>query len=383
MPAGPRPRCAAPRPAEAKYLEAIPAEVLERDYGCGDPTKYVRPGETVLDLGSGAGKSCYIAAQVVGPEGRVIGVDCNRDMLALARRHLEAFAARVGYRNVAFHCGLIQDLKLDLDALAERLDAGPVRDQWGYLELRDLEDRLRREDPLIPDESIDCVISNCVLNLVRPEDKPRLFAEVFRVPEARGPGGHQRHRGRRGRAGRAAGRPRALERLPRRRLREDAFLAAFEAAGFHGISLAERRAEPWRTVARDRVPPGHRRGLQGQAGPLPGAQPGPGLQGSVPEGRGRRRPRLPPRPEDRRLRQDVPPAPAPPYDGMFAPVEPLTAIPPEQAAPFDCRRSARRHPRETKGQGYDATTAADGVAAGPRAAADVARDQALSRSCRA
>jgi arsenite methyltransferase len=53
------------------------------------------------------------------------------------------------------------------------------------------------------------------------------------------------------------------------------------------------------------------------------------------------------------------------YDGMFAPVEPLTEIPPEQAAPFDCRRSARLHPRETKGQGYDATTATDGVCCGP------------------
>ncbi|MBW2713554.1 MAG: methyltransferase, partial [Deltaproteobacteria bacterium] len=57
---------------DARYLEIIPQEVLERDYGCGDPSSYVRPGEIVLDLGSGGGKICFIAAQIVGPEGRVI-----------------------------------------------------------------------------------------------------------------------------------------------------------------------------------------------------------------------------------------------------------------------------------------------------------------------
>ncbi len=54
----------------AEYLKVIPQEVIERDYGCGDPSKYLREGETVLDLGSGTGKICFIAAQVVGPEGK-------------------------------------------------------------------------------------------------------------------------------------------------------------------------------------------------------------------------------------------------------------------------------------------------------------------------
>src|SRR5262245_35221215 len=72
---------------DPRYLDVIPQEVLDRDYGCGDPTPYVRPGETVLDLGSGGGKVCFIAAQLTGPKGRVIGVDCNHEMLGLARRH--------------------------------------------------------------------------------------------------------------------------------------------------------------------------------------------------------------------------------------------------------------------------------------------------------
>jgi len=62
---------------DPRYLKRIPKEIREKDYGCGDPSAYVREGDTVLDLGSGGGKICYIAAQIVGKKGRVIGVDFN------------------------------------------------------------------------------------------------------------------------------------------------------------------------------------------------------------------------------------------------------------------------------------------------------------------
>ncbi len=65
---------------DAEYLKVIPREVIERDYGCGDPSRYVSEGETVLDLGSGTGKICFIAAQIVGPNGKVIGVDMTDEM---------------------------------------------------------------------------------------------------------------------------------------------------------------------------------------------------------------------------------------------------------------------------------------------------------------
>src|SRR5215831_5700749 len=91
-----------------ELLKVIPAEVIERDYGCGDPSRYLKAGETVLDLGSGAGKICFIASQVVGPKGKVIGIDMNDDMLALARKHQRAVGEAIGYHNVEFRKGRIQ-----------------------------------------------------------------------------------------------------------------------------------------------------------------------------------------------------------------------------------------------------------------------------------
>jgi len=97
-------------------LELLPREIIEKDYGCGDPSRYARSGDTVVDLGSGAGKICYILAQKVGAEGRVIGVDFNDNMLALARRYLDEMARKLGHGNVRFVKGKIQDLALDLEA---------------------------------------------------------------------------------------------------------------------------------------------------------------------------------------------------------------------------------------------------------------------------
>lgn len=108
--------------------------------GCGSPTALamIEPGMTVVDLGSGAGIDCFLAAQRVGPTGRVIGVDMTDEMLARAR----AFAADKGYANVEFRKGIIESLPVD-------------------------------------DASVDLVISNCVINL--SPDKGRVFAEIARV----------------------------------------------------------------------------------------------------------------------------------------------------------------------------------------------------------
>lgn len=106
---------------DSRLLEVLPQEIIERDYGCGDPTRFLREGEVVLDLGCGAGKICYIAAQVVGPQGQVIGVDMNREILALARKYQKEIGQRLGYHNVDFRRGKIQDLCTALDAADEYL----------------------------------------------------------------------------------------------------------------------------------------------------------------------------------------------------------------------------------------------------------------------
>lgn len=171
---------------DARYLAVIPPEVLERDYGCGDPSRWVREGDRVLDLGSGAGKICFIAAQIAGPRGRVIGIDETEDMLALARKARREVAAALGYDNVEFLRGRIQDLELDLDGLEAWLREHPVRDVSSLAALESHREILRRQAPLVPDASVDLVISNCVLNLVREEDKSRLVREIFRVLEVGG-----------------------------------------------------------------------------------------------------------------------------------------------------------------------------------------------------
>jgi SAM-dependent methyltransferase len=344
----------------ADFLSVIPEEILERDYGCGDPTPYAHAGDTVLDLGSGGGKLCYILAQVVGARGRVIGVDCNREMLALARKYQQPIAERLGFDNVDFRYGLIQDLRLDLDLLTRELAQHPVHDPHSWLALRSHEERLRQEQPMIADETVDCVVSNCVLNLVRQQDRHQLFAEIFRVLR---------------RGGRAAISdivsdehvPEALQRDPELwsgcisgSFREDEFLAAFAEAGFHGMEIVKRQREPWRTVEGIEFRSITVVAYKGKQGPcLERKQAvvyrGPFRQVCDDDGhvfeRGQR---MAVCDKTFHLLQRAP------YEGHFIPVEPYEQIPLAEATPFACRRSQTRDPRETKGLDYRVTTEAAG-----------------------
>ncbi len=349
---------------DTNYLQVIPDEIIERDYGCGDPTPYVRPGDTVVDLGSGGGKVCYILSQIVGAKGRVIGVDCNDQMLALARRHRETIAERLGYSNVEFRCGLIQDLQLDLERLSKELARRPVHDHQHWLELRNVEGRLRQDQPLIADASVDCVVSNCVLNLVRSQDREQLFREVFRVLR---------------RGGRAAisdivsdeDVPDHLQHNPELwsgcvsgAYREDRFLKAFEDAGFHGIEIVKRQPEPWQTVEGVEFRSVTVLAHKGKQGPCLERNQAVMYRGpfqKVEDDDGHvfyRGERMAVCDKTYHLLQREP------YTGVFEPIEPRETIPLDDAAAFDCRRSARRDPRETKGLDYNATTEADSPCCG-------------------
>jgi SAM-dependent methyltransferase len=125
------------------YSEQQMADVPEGanlGLGCGNPVALaaLEKGQTVLDLGAGAGFDCFLAARAVGPEGRVIGVDMTAEMLDKARRN----AAAGGYANVVFRLGEIEHLP-------------------------------------VADSAVDVIISNCVINL--SPDKPQVFAEALRV----------------------------------------------------------------------------------------------------------------------------------------------------------------------------------------------------------
>jgi SAM-dependent methyltransferase len=121
-------------------------EAAGASFGCGNPLAFagVQPGDTVLDLGSGAGLDLLLAAEKTGPEGRVIGVNMTEDMIEAARQN----AGRAGADNIEVRFGLIEELPVE-------------------------------------DASVDWVISNCVINL--SPDKPKVFGEIARVLR---PGGH-------------------------------------------------------------------------------------------------------------------------------------------------------------------------------------------------
>src|SRR5882724_4918855 len=165
---------------DGDLLKVIPREVIDRDYGCGDPSRYLREGEKVVDLGSGTGKICFIAAQVVGSKGKIIGVDMTDEMLEVARRNAPIVAERIGYSNVEFRKGRIQDLALDLELLDRQLKSNPITDAASFLAADQVAEELRVKHPLVASDSIDTVVSNFVLNLVKPRSKRHLFEEIFR-----------------------------------------------------------------------------------------------------------------------------------------------------------------------------------------------------------
>ncbi len=200
--------CCPVQPA-AEDLAHIPKEVVERFYGCGSPVTAaaLAPGESMVDLGSGAGIDCFIAARKVGPEGRIYGVDMTAQMLSVARECQPKVADALGYDVVDFRQGFLEEIPVD-------------------------------------DGAVDVVTSNCVINLSL--DKPRVFREIWRVlkdhgrvvvadivseeevpPKMRGDG-------------------QLWGECISGALTGEAFLAGLEKAGFYGVSVLKKSF--WREV---------------------------------------------------------------------------------------------------------------------------------------
>jgi len=125
-------------------LSHIPERVLEISYGCGSPVNKanIRPGESLVDLGSGGGIDCFIAAKIVGESGRVTGIDMTEKMLTVARENAQEVSQNLGYNNLEFKQGFLENIPM-------------------------------------ADESVNVVTSNCVINL--STQKKEVFKEIHRI----------------------------------------------------------------------------------------------------------------------------------------------------------------------------------------------------------
>lgn len=337
-----------PADYDPRLLEVIPRDVVVRDYGCGDLTKYVRPGDTVMDLGSGSGKFCFIASQLVGPHGKVIGIDRNEEMLALARSAVPVVASRISYCNVEFKRGQLDDLRLDLDRLESELNKRPVA-SWGELEKTlAMAAGLRERESLIADHTIDLVVSNCVFNLVPDLKRKDVFSEMFRVLRSGGrfaisdivsdePVPEDMTRDPELWAGCVSGAH-----------TEMGLIQAIEEAGFENVEITRWPEDPWKII----------RGIEFRSVTVVGSKRekkpcmeglqavifrGPWKQVVDDGGHTYRR--------GERVAVCVETFNSLTTGSLkdfFIPVEPYLPVPPEQQSAFDCSRDVRRHPHESK-----------------------------------
>ena len=337
------------------YLKVIPDEILQKDYGCGDPSQYVQEGDVVLDLGSGGGKICYIVSQIVGAQGKVIGVDFNPTMLALAEKYRKRIGDEIGWHNVDFLRGRIQDLKTDTDWIDKFLKNHPIQNRDEYEEFQKQIESQRTSHPLVKNDSMDIIISNCVLNLVKKDDRKNMFSEMYRVLK---------------KGARVAISdivsdehvPQELQNDPELwsgcisgAFQEEEFLAAFGEAGFYGMCIDKREEKPWRVVKGIEFRSVTVTAYKGKEGPCFERH-----QGVIYKGPWKLIEDDDGHVYERGARSSVCDKTfkiltQEPYKNDFIPVEPYREIPLAEAKPYDCPKNGRRAPRVTKGLDYNKT----------------------------
>ncbi|MEK6246716.1 MAG: methyltransferase domain-containing protein, partial [Planctomycetales bacterium] len=305
------------------------------------------------------------ASQVVGPEGHVIGVDQNDSMLQLARRFQSQIGDDIGWHNTIFHKGRIQDLALDLDQFESYLAENPVHSSDDWMRAQTWSDQQRTTNPMIADSSVDVVVSNCVLNLVSPQARQQLFAELFRVLK---------------RGGRAVISDIVSDELVPEHLQndpqlwsgcisgafvEDKFLSAFEQAGFYGTEIIARQQQPWATIEGIEFRSMTVRAYKGKEGSCLDHHQAVIYNGpwkSVTDDDGhllRRGERMSVCEKIYQIYTQQP------YSGQITGIPPHEAVPPSEAQPYDCRDGKVRDPQQTKGKSVSLTTLPDGNCCGP------------------
>jgi SAM-dependent methyltransferase len=288
-------------------------------------------------------------------------------MLRLARKYQSAVADKMGFSNVEFYRGRIQDLRTDLDALDRYLHEHPVASVGDLARFHDFEVKIQREQPLIADDSVDVIVSNCVLNLVRPEDKKALFAEMYRVLK---------------RGGRVAVSDIVSdEPVPERMMKdrdlwsgcvsgafvEEEFLRAFEEAKFYGLHIEDLRSEPYQTVEGIEFRSITLTAYKGKEGPCIEKNQAVIYRGPWKEVVDDDHHVLPRGARIAVCEKTFELYSKPPYQDQFILLPPRVAVSGDGAGIFDCSRDQRRHPQETKGIGYNATST-PGVPCGPGSA---------------
>jgi SAM-dependent methyltransferase len=283
----------------------------------------------------------------------VIGVDLNDEMMSLARASAPQVAEALGYANVQFHRACIQDLALDLDALDAWLVEHPVRGVADLTAVERASDRLRNESTLIADASVDLVVSNCVLNLVRESDRCQLMEEMFRVLKV---GGRI-----------AISDIVSDERVPNDlkadpelwsgcvsgAFQELEFLCALEAAGFHGIAIDNWESEPFAVVEGIEFRSVTITARKAGVGPSRDANQALIYRGpwkAVEDEEGNRFERGKRMAVSATVFQTLLDAP---YGSEFVGIRPRVSVPENEQPHFESARL--RDPRETKGAGYRAT----------------------------
>lgn len=331
-------------------------------------TRHLRGGDTVLVLGSGDGASCFSAAEIVGADGRVIGIESNEASLEAARGRVLPAAERLGFMNMEFHKGRLQDLGLDLEVLDAELRVRPISDAAGFLRMNEIADHLRSRKPMVESDSVDLAIADRFAELIEPNAKEQLLQEVYRVLKDGG---------------------RVVisdivsdEDLPDELLTDPQFcegqlcgafteqglMLALEETGFHGIEILERQVTPSEIVEGIEFRTMTIQAFKGKEGEnLERLQAviyrGPFKEVLDDDGhliqRGQRY-----AVSDKTyqlFRQD-------PYRQYFVFVEPSVEIPLEEAELFDENRNVPRNPKETKGHEHaahdDSHTCGEGCGCG-------------------